>query len=404
MPTLARRLFLPLLAIARAERIPLELVSPPPSSLPTANARYLLESARRLELALGGEQALLQAASRSTVWPETALWAQSAPSVEQLARVLWEKQIPRDFPGFTTTWATLSTNGFEARVRFDARWSLRPGLGTILAGRLAATPSFVPARGHARDTRRPLAVRCSYGAGELSIVGDFGASTSVSPERETAAPSAAREQATVIEPTPWAAARGWLEDRALHKVRRLDVAGATQALGDGLAGARELEEIGAVVVDVLTTYVKFSSVRVWLGRASTPRVLCGSVGERREPSQVVLLRAGEDAVGLIEADEEGDTQLLEALAPWIGVAVRRALGGPVSEVRPTHEAPPPLSWTPRQRAILVCLGRGWSNKEIAAELGCAEATVEDHLTVMYRKVGVRGRARLLVELARRGAA
>jgi DNA-binding CsgD family transcriptional regulator len=55
--------------------------------------------------------------------------------------------------------------------------------------------------------------------------------------------------------------------------------------------------------------------------------------------------------------------------------------------------------TERQRAVLACLARGMSNKEIAAELGCAEVTVENHLTAIFRKAGVDGRQRLVAAMS-----
>ncbi|MCZ7678915.1 MAG: helix-turn-helix transcriptional regulator [Sandaracinaceae bacterium] len=54
--------------------------------------------------------------------------------------------------------------------------------------------------------------------------------------------------------------------------------------------------------------------------------------------------------------------------------------------------------TARQREILDRTARGMSNKEIASVLGCAEVTVENHLTAIFRKAAVDGRNRLLVKL------
>ncbi len=56
--------------------------------------------------------------------------------------------------------------------------------------------------------------------------------------------------------------------------------------------------------------------------------------------------------------------------------------------------------TSRQREVLDRVARGMSNKEIANDLGCAEVTVENHLTTIYRKAGVDGRNRLIASLTR----
>ncbi len=51
--------------------------------------------------------------------------------------------------------------------------------------------------------------------------------------------------------------------------------------------------------------------------------------------------------------------------------------------------------TRRQRDVLGVLARGRSNKEIAAELGCAENTVELHVTQLLRRGGAASRAQLI---------
>lgn len=50
--------------------------------------------------------------------------------------------------------------------------------------------------------------------------------------------------------------------------------------------------------------------------------------------------------------------------------------------------------SPRQAEVLALVVRGDGNKEIAAALGIAEATVETHVTAIMRKAGVDTRARL----------
>lgn len=53
--------------------------------------------------------------------------------------------------------------------------------------------------------------------------------------------------------------------------------------------------------------------------------------------------------------------------------------------------------TPRHRDVLSQLARGRPNKLISAELGCAEATVELHVTAILRRVGVQSRAELIAK-------
>src|SRR5687767_11002845 len=49
--------------------------------------------------------------------------------------------------------------------------------------------------------------------------------------------------------------------------------------------------------------------------------------------------------------------------------------------------PPPL--TPTQMKVLRCVHSGLLNKQIAYELGMAEATVKVHMTALMRKLNVR---------------
>lgn len=53
--------------------------------------------------------------------------------------------------------------------------------------------------------------------------------------------------------------------------------------------------------------------------------------------------------------------------------------------------------TLRERAVLDLLRRGQSNRQIAERLVIAEKTVETHLTRVYGKLGVRGRAEAIAD-------
>jgi len=51
--------------------------------------------------------------------------------------------------------------------------------------------------------------------------------------------------------------------------------------------------------------------------------------------------------------------------------------------------------TPREHEIVILIGRGLRNKEIAARLTIREQTVKVHLSHIYAKLGVDGRLALL---------
>ena len=58
--------------------------------------------------------------------------------------------------------------------------------------------------------------------------------------------------------------------------------------------------------------------------------------------------------------------------------------------------------TPREREVLVLLGRGFSNKLIARELGVAEKTVKTHVGHVLGKLGVTDRTQAAVVAVRAG--
>jgi NarL family two-component system response regulator LiaR len=58
--------------------------------------------------------------------------------------------------------------------------------------------------------------------------------------------------------------------------------------------------------------------------------------------------------------------------------------------------------TPREREVLVLIGRGFPNKRIALELGLAEKTVKTHVGHVLAKLGVTDRTQAAVLAVRAG--
>src|SRR5438067_473662 len=58
--------------------------------------------------------------------------------------------------------------------------------------------------------------------------------------------------------------------------------------------------------------------------------------------------------------------------------------------------------SPRELEVLQMLGRGFSNKEIGAQLGVVEGTVKIHITNIFTKLGVSDRTQALLAAIKRG--
>ena len=69
------------------------------------------------------------------------------------------------------------------------------------------------------------------------------------------------------------------------------------------------------------------------------------------------------------------------------------------EARMDPERGPVLTAREREALALLCAGR--SNAQIGWELGIAEKTVRNHLSGLYRKLGVRSRAEAIVRVVGR---
>ena len=66
------------------------------------------------------------------------------------------------------------------------------------------------------------------------------------------------------------------------------------------------------------------------------------------------------------------------------------------------ERTPTLELTPRESEVLSCITRGYSNREIAEELGIAEKTVRIHVSSLLDKMGARDRTQATIYALQRG--
>ena len=110
--------------------------------------------------------------------------------------------------------------------------------------------------------------------------------------------------------------------------------------------------------------------------------------------------AGADARVRLRAALEGFDRL--GAVPW-AVQARDELRAAGGRLR-TAPAGDPATLTAQEVHVATTAARGGSTRDIAAELCLAPKTVEFHLSQIYRKLGVRTRARMIVVLAEAGVA
>lgn len=129
-------------------------------------------------------------------------------------------------------------------------------------------------------------------------------------------------------------------------------------------------------------------------RAAHPAVAVVLLTESPEPElTTAALERGAKGIILKSSDPA-------ALAPALRAAARGE--SPRAEPSAAPRAAEALGLTPREEAVLMAMGRGLSNAEIARELSIGKATVKFHLKHAYDKLGVATRLealRVLVERA-----
>ena len=131
---------------------------------------------------------------------------------------------------------------------------------------------------------------------------------------------------------------------------------------------------------------------------------------------LILTGFGDDEV-LLSAVEAGAQGFLlkDASADEVKSAILRVVQGEshmtptllrklLDELAQRERKPVPAhsELTPREKEVLMALGRGLSNEEIAKELVISEKTVKTHLGSIFGKLQVEGRAQAMLYAIREG--
>ncbi|MFI6901005.1 response regulator [Nonomuraea sp. NPDC050394] len=165
-------------------------------------------------------------------------------------------------------------------------------------------------------------------------------------------------------------------------------------------GAQALEILRHTEVDVVLMDVRMPTMDgvEATARINGPKVLMLTTFDLDEYA-FAALKAGAagfllkdvppaDLVTAIRQVHAGDA----AMAPS---TLRRVLDRFAAHL-PSGEAAAVKELTPREHEVLLMVGRGLSNLEIAARLDVAEATVKTHLGRILAKLGLRDRAQVVV--------
>jgi len=144
-------------------------------------------------------------------------------------------------------------------------------------------------------------------------------------------------------------------------------------------------------------------------RAGFPRARLLILGDELGEAQVVgLVGAGARGYDSINIRPDLLARAVEMVASggvWFSRGLLPALldaFGPREKVAVTvTAAEPPKSGdlSPPQQDVARLVGEGFNSRQISEELGVSDSMVHSHLAEIYRKLGVRNRVQLAVELA-----
>lgn len=181
-------------------------------------------------------------------------------------------------------------------------------------------------------------------------------------------------------------------------------------VGRELAQLPTLDSTAEAIVLLLQRQVPGCDALLWLADEKRPgelRLLHRLGRPRDRYEHAWSLESRGLSIGRLELhteldDDDRRLRTLADLVPWFGLALGAALPGDAPK-SPSWEALLSLAdgrWnlTPRQREVLGLVVRGRSNRQISMELGCAESTVELHVSTLLKKASVAGRSELIASL------
>lgn len=197
-------------------------------------------------------------------------------------------------------------------------------------------------------------------------------------------------------------------------------------VGEAGDGAQALKQVSALTPDVVVMDIRMPGLD---GIAATRQIVAGKGATDRGPwvlllttfdlDEYVLAGLAAGASGYLTKDAEPDDILAAIRAVASGDAVlapgatRRLIdhltrsgpgllsnlgASPAPSSGPAHVG----DLTEREREILIAIGRGRTNTEIADELFLAESTVKNYVGRIFTKIGARDRVQAVIVAFRAG--
>jgi DNA-binding NarL/FixJ family response regulator len=185
----------------------------------------------------------------------------------------------------------------------------------------------------------------------------------------------------------------------------------TEVVGEAQNGADAVRQTAALRPDVVLMDVRMpgmdgiEATRRIVGSSGRSRILMLTTFDLDEYVHTAL-RAGasgfllkdvhpEELLAGIRAVAAGDAVIAPALTRRLLDAFAQHLTGAGPEAQPATDSRL-ATLTDREREILVAIGRGWTNGEIAERLVLSESTVKTHVGRVLAKVGARDRIQAVI--------
>ncbi|MGW7541608.1 response regulator [Streptomyces sp. NPDC054770] len=189
----------------------------------------------------------------------------------------------------------------------------------------------------------------------------------------------------------------------------LDSVPETEVVGEAAHGAEAVRKAAELRPDVVLMDVRMpgmdgiEATRQIVAAGERSRVLVLTTFDLDEYVHAAL-RAGASGFLLKDAHAEELLAGIRAVAAGdavIAPALTRRILDEFTRYVPAHrgdrgEDPRLGSLTEREREILVAIGKGWSNGEIAARFVVTESTVKTHVGRVLAKIGARDRVQAVI--------